>query len=35
VVKRPPQSRQMRRRRITELSSAGRESLTDVLSDWQ
>ena len=35
VVKRPPQSGQMRRRRMEVLSSAGRESLTWVSSDPQ
>jgi hypothetical protein len=32
VVKRPPQSEQMRRRRIEDASSVGRESLTCVSS---
>jgi hypothetical protein len=35
VVKRPPQSGQIRLRRMDVLSSAGRESLTCVSSDPQ
>jgi predicted glycosyl hydrolase (DUF1957 family) len=35
VVKRPAQTGQTRRLRITDPSSAGRESLTCVSSDWQ